>query len=184
MTYLHTALLVFLNLALLTSAGATTNLIATANASTNQCAQFTLQDQFEKTHQFTFPQTKPVVLTVADQKGSNDIKDWAHPLAERFGDKIIIAGLADVSSVPAPLRGYVRSKFKKAIQYPVMLDWHGDASRSFNYAKGNANVYLVSPDGLILRHLTGKADEEQLKKLMDWVEQEISLSAQAKARSN
>lgn len=162
---------------------ATTNDIA-ATVGTNVCPQFTLQDQFEKTHRFTFPQTKPVVLTVADKKGSEGIKAWAHPLAEKFGDKIIIAGLADMSTVPGPLRGMVRSKFKKAVEYPVMLDWDGAPARSFNYTKGKANVYLVSWDGTILQHLTGEADEIQLKQLGEWIERELASIPQTKAHSN
>jgi hypothetical protein len=161
-----------------------TNSVSTAATGTNRCAHFTLQDQFEKTHQFTFPQAKPVVLTVADKKGSEDIKAWAHPLAEKFGDQIIIAGLADVSTVPPPLRGLVRSKFKKAISYPVMLDWEGGSARGFHYAKGRANVYLISPDGRVMHHLSGKADEAQLANLIALIEAQISSGAQAKARSN
>jgi len=147
---------------------------STSVSATNLCAPFTLQDQFEKTHQFTFPQTKPVVLTVADKKGSDDIKGWAHPLADKFGDQITIAGLADMSTVPAPLRGFVRSKFKKAIAYPVMLDWQGNASRSFNYTKGKANVYLIGCDGSVLQHLAGEADVESLKQLGGRIEKLIT----------
>jgi len=180
----HTFLLILLNLALVARAGATTNSIVAAPTATNTCAQFTLLDQFEKTHHFTFPKGKPVVLTVADKKGSEDIKAWAHPLAERFGEKIIIAGLADVSTVPGPLRGLVRSKFKKAISYPVMLDWDGDSSRSFNYTKGKANVYLISENGRILHHLSGEADETQIAELIGLIEKQLPSALQAKARSN
>jgi len=173
---------ILLSPALLIASESATN--APAATATNLCPQFTLQDQFEQTHAFTFPQTKPVVLTVADKKGSEGIKDWAHPLAETFGDKIIITGLADMSTVPSPLRGLVRSKFKKVITYPVMLDWHGQASQSFNYSKGSANVYLIATNGTILHHLTGKANEEQLKQLTAWIERELALGSQANARSN
>ena len=177
----------FLALLCLTAAGTaveSTSPASAATTETNRCAQFTLQDQFEKTHQFTFPQAKPVVLTVADKKGSEDVKAWARPLAEKFGDQIIIAGLADVSSVPGPLRGLVRSKFKKAISYPVMLDWDGGSARGFHYAKGRANVYVISRDGRVLHHLSGKADEAQLAKLTAVIEAQTSSGAQAKARSN
>jgi len=163
---------------------ATTNAVVTTSSATNLCPEFTLEDQFSHMHEFKFPRDKPTVLTVADKKGSDAIKDWAHPLAERFGDKIIIAGLADVSSVPGPLHRLVRSKFKKAITYPVMLDWEGNATRSFSYTKGKANVYLVSSEGRILHHFAGKADGEKLKQLMTWVEREIRDAHEAKVRSN
>ena len=163
---------------------ASTNSVEVAVTTTNRCAESTLNDQFLKSHELKFPREKPTVLTVADRKGSEDIVGWAHPLAEKFGDKIIVDGLADVSSVPGPLRSMVQSKFKKAIQYPVMLDWEGDATRSFNYTKGKANVYLLSTDGRILHHLAGKADDEKLKTLEETIEREIKPSTQEKARGN
>jgi len=149
---------------------------------TNRCAEFTLQDQFRKPHAFKFPRDKPTVLTVADKNGSKDIVGWAHPLAEKYGDKLIVAGLADVSAVPGPLRSLVRSKFTKAVQYPVMLDWEGDASRSFNYTKGEANIYLLSKEGRILLHLEGKADARKLEDLVALIDHEISPSTHEEAR--
>ncbi|MEY4384876.1 MAG: hypothetical protein RLY20_159 [Verrucomicrobiota bacterium] len=156
---------------------ASTNATERISESTNRCAQFTLEDQFQKSHDFKFPRDKPTVLTVADRKGADGIVNWAHPLAEKFGDKITIAGLADVSSVPGPLHGLVRSKFKKVITFPVMLDWDGDATKSFNYTKSQANVYLISTDGRVLHHFAGTVDEEQLKKLMTLIESEIATKA-------
>lgn len=143
-----------------------------------------MQDQFGTVHEFKFPRVKPTVLTVADKKGSADIKDWAHPLAEKFGDKIEIAGLADVSAVPSPLRGMVKAKFKKAIQYPVMLDWKGTITSSFRYTKGEANVYLIAPDGRLIQHIAGKADVGRLKVLCSSVEAALEPHYRAKARSN
>jgi len=155
-----------------------------AVGTTNGCAEFTLKDQYLKTHEFKFPREKPTLLTVADKKGSEDVVGWAHPMAEKFGDKILVDGLADVSSVPSPLRSLVQSKFKKTIQYPVMLDWEGAPSRSFNYTKGKVNVYLLSRDGRILHQVIGKADAEQLKTLEARIERELSPSTGEKTTTN
>jgi hypothetical protein len=118
---------------------------------------------------------------VADKKGSEGIEGWAHPLAERFGDQIEIAGLADVSSVPGALRGLVRSKFKKAIQYPVMLDWDGDATQSFKYTRGKANVYLIAPDGRVLEHMYGEADAAAVNRLADQIKSLMTNTPQAQS---
>lgn len=151
---------------------------------TNTCPAFTLRDQFDTNHEFKFPSTKPIVLAVADKKGSDEIEAWAHPLAVRFGDRITIPGLADVSAVPRPLRGYVQSRFKKAITHPVMLDWDGDIASRFKYTKGQANVYLIAPDGRILHRVSGKATEAKLKLLSDEIETVLKTLPQANARSN
>ena len=153
-------------------------------ADTNACPAFTLRDQFDTAHEFKFPSAKPIVLAVADKKGSDEIEAWAHPLAVRFGDRITIPGLADVSAVPRPLRGYVQSRFKKAITHPVMLDWEGDIASRFKYTKGQANVYLIAPDGRILHRVSGKASEDKLKRLSDEIEALLKTLPQAKARSN
>lgn len=141
-----------------------TNVTTTATAD-KMCPAFTLRDQFDTQHEFKFPRAKPAVLVVADKKGSEEIKGWAQPLAERFGDQIDLPGLADVSAVPRSLRGMVQSKFRKAMTQPVMLDWEGKISGSFKYTKGQANVYLIGPDGRVLHHLAGRADEGKLADL-------------------
>jgi cytochrome oxidase Cu insertion factor (SCO1/SenC/PrrC family) len=150
------------------------------------CPEFTLLDQFGTRHEFKFPRTKPTVLAVADKKGSEQIEGWAHPLAEQFGEQIDIPGLADVSAVPRPLRGMVQSKFKKAMTQPVMLDWEGRISSGFKYTKGQANVYLIAPDGRVLHHLAGKAEAGKLADLAARIEALLkdSQPAQASARSN
>jgi len=168
----------------LTAPAADTNHTTTTVAATNLCPQFTLQDQYGRTHLFSFPQTKPVVLTVADKKGSEAIEPWVHPLAETFGDKIIIEGLADVSSAPGPLRGLVKSKFKKAITYPVMLDWKGDVAKGFSYTKGAANVFVIAPDGRMLMHRSGHVSKEQLNALKTLIEAQLKDAGKDQAKAN
>lgn len=170
---------------------ALTVLLATAvPAATNAPAPptrsptFTLRDQFDRQHEFKFPRAKPAVLAVADKKGAEDIEGWAAPLAERFGDRIDIPGLADVSAAPRPLRGLVQARFKKAITHPVMLDWEGDTARAFNYTKGRANLYLIAPDGRVLHHLAGKADAEQLRDLTQRIETLLAAAAPPAAQSS
>jgi hypothetical protein len=140
---------------------------------TNRCAGISLTDQFDQPHTLKFPAAKPILLTVADKKGSEGIAAWAHPLAARFGEQIEIAGIADVSAVPKPLRSFVRGKFKKAIRYPIMLDWEGDVCARFAYARGKPNVFLIARDGRILLHISGEAGEARQKELTDAIEAEL-----------
>lgn len=166
------------------SGTASTN--APAVVATNLCPAFSLRDQFDTAHDFKFPRTKPAVLAVADKKGSDDIESWAQPLAERFGERIDIPGLADVSAVPRLLRGTVQSRFKKAIAHPVMLDWDGKVAGGFHYTKGQANVYLIAADGRVLHHLVGRASADKLAELGSRIEALLNEAppAQADARSN
>lgn len=140
---------------------------------TNACPAFELQDQFGTEHVIKFPGDRPLLLTVADRKGAAEVPAWAHPMAERFGDRLRIEGLADVSAVPRPLRGFVLGKFKKAIPHPAMLDWDGKLCRHFAYVKDEPNVYLISTNGAILLHLSGVTNAMGLQQLTAAIAREL-----------
>jgi hypothetical protein len=74
-------------------------------------ATITLRDQHDAEHKLIFPQPRVSVLTVADRKGSEQIESWVRPLKERYGEKLLVEGVADVSTVPKLLRAMVRSRF-------------------------------------------------------------------------
>ena len=128
-------------------------------------APFELHDQYNIRHKISFPATNVIVLTVADQKGSEQIDGWVAPLKERYGERIAIAGVADVSKVPRLLRSMVRERFKKRRAYPVMLDWEGSVARGLNYHKDEANVFVIDLDGRVSGHFTGATDEVSLRTL-------------------
>jgi hypothetical protein len=146
---------------------------ATPASLTNRCAEFELRDQFDKQQAIKFPAAKPILLIVADKKGSEGIEGWAQPLGVRFGERIRISGLADVSAVPQPIRGFVQGRFKKAIAYPTMLDWEGKICAGFKYEKGRPNIYLISRDGRFLEHYSGGVDEKRLKQLITAMQTEL-----------
>jgi hypothetical protein len=126
---------------------------------------FELRDQYDIPHKISFPATNVTVMTVADKKGSEQIDGWIAPLKERYGGRIAIEGIADMSKVPGLLRSMVREQFKKRRTYPVMLDWDGPVARGFNYHKDEANVFVIDRDGRITGHFTGATNEVALKVL-------------------
>jgi hypothetical protein len=128
-------------------------------------SSFELADQYGRARQCLFPGAGVRVITIADRKGSDQIAAWVEPLKKRYGDKVVIDGLADLSSVPSPLRRLVRERFKEKVQYPVMLDWTGTVVRQFFPAKGMANIYVVDSGGQVLLRLGGAAKEQGLQRL-------------------
>src|ERR1700683_1192160 len=76
-------------------------------------ASFELRDQYDNPHNISFPATNVTLMTVADRKGSEQIDGWIAPVKERYGERIAIEGIADVSTVPRLLRSMVRKQFKK-----------------------------------------------------------------------
>lgn len=147
---------------------------ATPTNSEPVLAPFALRDQYDISHKISFPATNVTVMTVADKKGSEQIDGWIAPLQERYGARIAIEGIADVSKVPRLLRSMVREQFKKRCAYPVMLDWDGPASRGFNCHKDEANVFVIDRDGRITGHFTGATNEVALRAL--FVDVDLALS--------
>jgi glycosyltransferase involved in cell wall biosynthesis len=138
-----------------------------------QLKSFTLADQHERTRDFSFPRTNASLIVVADWKGSEQLEAWIKPIHERYGSRIGIDGIADVSAVPAGLRGTVRRAFVKQLDYAVMLDWSGAVARQFLPQKNTANVFAISRNGRVLLRLTGKADAGKLATLHRVLEKEL-----------
>ena len=132
---------------------------------TNAPSSIELHDQFDAPQTLSFPATNVTVLTIADKKGSEQIAGWIAPLKQRFGKRINIRGLADVSSVPRPLRSMVRMRFRKSQTYPVMMDWSGEAVKAFTYVPDRANVLVLDGHGQILKRAIGYASPEAVQDL-------------------
>jgi hypothetical protein len=142
-----------------------------AGALTNAPACIELPDQFEKPQKLSFPKTNLTVLTIADRKGSEQIAGWVEPVAKKFGPRVDVRGIADVSAVPRLLRGTVRSAFRKEQSYPVMMDWSGVVVAKFSPKEDMTTVLLIDGSGKILRRYEGKAKATETQELCILIEQ-------------
>ena len=157
-----------------------TTVFTVSGAPTNSVpalASFELRDQYDNPHTISFPATNVTLMTVADRKGSEQIDGWIAPVKERYGDRIAIEGIADVSTVPRLLRSMVRKQFKKDRAYPVMLDWDGPVARSFNYQKDKANFFVIDRQGRITGCFSGATNDVALKALFASIDLAISKSS-------
>ncbi|MCW5551975.1 MAG: hypothetical protein KIS67_07380 [Verrucomicrobiae bacterium] len=132
-------------------------------------ASISLTDQHGRQRMFGFPQPGVSVLTVADQKGSEQIAGWVQPLRARFPESLPIEGVADVSQAPRVLRPLLRKRFAASLDHPVMLDWEGTIARQLDCQPGVANIFLLSTNGAVLLAFCGTANDERLQKLQDVV---------------
>jgi hypothetical protein len=142
---------------------------------TNSPAHLELRDQFGAIQKLDFPKTNITFLVIADWKGSREVAGWIAPIKHRFDTRIDIRGLADVSCVPGPLHGLVERRFRAAESYPVMMDWTGEAARSFAYVPGMANVLVLNRRGGILFRTGGAAADKPLQDLYEVLTQALSL---------
>lgn len=140
-------------------------LVLTGQAAPSKISDFELRDQHGRSRQYSFPKSKVTVMTIADQGGSEQLEPWIWHVHGRFGNRIDIDGVADVSQVPGPLRGIVRAVFRNQLSYSILLDWNGAVVRQFAYEKGSANVYVIDKDGHVKKHLSGPATGSMLNDL-------------------
>jgi hypothetical protein len=145
----------------------------TTNPSPTNCvifASISLPDQYGAARTCDFSHHPLTVLTVADRQGCEQIGAWVLAVKERYGTKVDIEGIADVSAVPGPLRGMIRKKLKARVEYPIMLDWSGEVIRRFDLSKNVANVFLVGARGKLLLTMHGLPDKGKLERLFSAID--------------
>lgn len=131
----------------------------------SKATEFVLQDQYNKTHHYRFPQETLSILLFADHTGSAQLEDWIQPIYARYQDTIGIYGVAELSIVPGFLRGLVRTLFRERLQYPVMLDWQGTVSRRYAYQSGQANLFVIDAQGHMVLKVIGAVDASKLQQV-------------------
>ncbi len=139
-----------------------------------QIVDFTLSDQHGATREYRFPKRKVTLMTLADWKGSEQLEPWIQRIHDRYGKRIDIDGVADMSAVPKPLRAMVQGAFGKKLTYSVMLDWAGPVVRQFPAKSGVANVYVIDRSGRIVAHRSGKVNDVEARALFTEIDRAIA----------
>lgn len=152
-------------MAMMAASFATAEPKAEGNTNLFRLTTISLKDQFNQPHTFGFPQPGISILTVADQKGSEQIESWVRPLKARYPTGLTLEGVADVSGVPAPLRPLIRRKFCDAFPHPLMLDWSGSVVKQLKPVRSLANVLVLNTNGIVLTRFQGAAEATQLARL-------------------
>jgi hypothetical protein len=129
------------------------------------CVSFELPDQFGTNHTVTFPRPQPLLLIVADRKGSEQIDAWVKMVKARCGQRLEFIGVANASGAPGWVHGLIRKSFQKKYPYPILLDWSGHLPASLRCEPDVANVFLLNPAGRVLATERGECSEESLRRL-------------------
>jgi hypothetical protein len=124
------------------------------------------EDQFGSSRAIQFPAAKPIVLTIADKDGADEVDLWVAALKPKVADRAAFEGIADVTKVPGPLRGMIRKRFAKRYSHGMILDWTGESLARFKPTPARANIYLLSRDGEELARYSGKPTREGIEALL------------------
>lgn len=125
---------------------------------------FVLEDQFSKEHSWEKFSGKPTVLLLGDREGSKFSDNWSKPLFTRYGNAIHLVAIADVSSVPFFLKGFIRGKFRDVYTNPILMDWDGETVEYYDIQKNVTTFIAIDKQGVIRAHLSGKGTAEDLTK--------------------
>jgi Glycosyl transferase family 2 len=160
------ALLAIIGAALLAAVPVRADSVPPVAAATNLvCAGFELPDQFGTNHTVNFPRPQPMVLIIADRKGSEQIRAWVAALKARYGGRMELTGVADLGGAPGWVQGMIRKSFRKKYSYPILLDWSGQLPVALHCQKDMANVFLFNPAGRVLATERGGCDTGALQRL-------------------
>jgi predicted transcriptional regulator len=134
------------------------------NAVNEKAIEFTLQDQYEKTVSLKQYEGRIVVLIASDKEGKAQNSVWAKAIGDNYADRVVVQGVADVSSVPFFLKGKIRSDFKKD-RDSILLDWKGEVFKAYDITKGVSNVILIDRQGMVRHRTSGPASPEAVQAL-------------------
>ena len=134
------------------------------NAVNEKATAFMLQNQHEKTVSLKQYEGRIVVLIASDKEGKAQNPAWKKVIREAYGDRLVVQGVADVSSVPFFLKGKIRNDFKKDGE-SILLDWEGEVFKVYSLTKGVSNVILIDKDGMIRHRSSGPAAPEAVQEL-------------------
>ena len=88
-----------------------------------------------------------------DKDGSKFSGVWSRAVRLRYRQEVTIALLANLSSVPGLMHGFVRKKFLSKdpahSNGRILLDWQGLAAHRFGFRDNVANVYVIDRDGIL-----------------------------------
>jgi hypothetical protein len=143
--------------------------------SSGKARAFVLKDQYGKTHIYDFPRRTISVLIFADRTGSEQLEDWIRPIYARYRTDIGIYGVAQLPAVPGFARGLVRAAFRERVQYPVMLDWQGQVSQSYDYQSGQTNLFVIDIHGTIIHTAIGAINASKLQDVLRHIDRLLGM---------
>jgi predicted transcriptional regulator len=149
--------------------------VATAGAAESnligaKAPEITLQDQYDRTISLRGFEGRVVVLIASDKKGKAQNPPWDKAIREKYGDIVVLLGVADVRSVPFFLKGKIRNDFKKEYAASVLMDWEGEIFTAFGLAEKVANVVVIDRSGTIRFLQTGPAVQDAVRLVFEEID--------------
>lgn len=126
---------------------------------------YTVEDQNERAWKRGDFSKKPVLYVLCDLDAYDHVDNWTKELVPKYKSKIHFVPVADVSTVPGLIKGYVRGKFKDEFDYPILMDWEGVLVKALGMKAGYPTLVITKADGTMTYHAWGKGSTKQIERL-------------------
>jgi len=130
----------------------------------SKAPDFSLPDQHNKMVNLRELAGKPMILLASDKEGTKQNAGWRKAIAERYKDRILIQGVADVRKVPFFLKGSYKKDFQKDPD-SIILDWEGTIFRSYGFKDNVANIVLIDKEAIVRYCHAGSAEQSEIEEL-------------------
>ncbi len=141
-------------------------LATTFSARADRVPSMTLEDQFGKSHRLSAPYSRPLIIAVANNRGSSKIEPWIAELYRKYGSTTTIVGLADLKGAPGFMHKPLKKLFlKHCPEHPVLLDWEGSAAAGFKRSSAGIDIFVSDRKGRIVTSASGAMTAQKMRSL-------------------
>lgn len=144
-----------------------------ANGIGQKLPSFTMDDQYSKEVQSSAYKGKHLLLFIADRAGSKLTPNFTKVLEPKYRNKAIFIAVANVSSVPFFLKGFIRSKFQENYAFTVLMDWKGLLWEHFSCKEDVTTVVHIEPNGFAKFKVSGTGTDKELEQLQTYLESNL-----------
>lgn len=130
--------------------------LSAAVAAGMRLPDLSLRDQYDKPFNLRQWEGRALVLIASDKEGKIQNQDWQKAIRHRYGDRVVMLGVADVRSVPFFLKDRIKRDFQKDPD-AVFLDWDGALFVALGLKPHVSNVILVDRQGFVRSVHSGPA---------------------------
>jgi hypothetical protein len=153
-----------------------------AVSQTAPALEFEMMDQFGSLHTEKDYLGGVTVIIGSDRGGSKYNGVWIKAIIDSLGNtfdtsQIKFLPVADVSSIPFFLKGYVKGKFPTGRKDWILMDWDGYFSETYQFAEESCNIVVFDKNGNFIYKTSGqKLDNQKLKILCTKIANLVQLS--------
>jgi len=144
-----------------------------ANGIGQKLPPFTMDDQYSKEVQSSAYKGKHLLLFIADRTGSKLTPNFTKVLEPKYRGKATFIAVANVSSVPFFLKGFIRSKFQESYTYTVLMDWKGLLWEHFSCKDDVTTVVHIDATGIAKFKMSGTGTDKELEQIQTYLESNL-----------